>query len=280
MHLRTRLVFLFIASCLALPALGSAQENDVAGGKDHPLFTRMPGYFIQRYTEQQFGTHKFKPGPGRDPIEVEGHFYEIRYSLQPGAKQPSRLEVLRNYESAIKSIGGQVLLSDSDGSSYLKLVKGGREVWVEVAAYITDEWTLFIIEKGGMDQTVVANAAVFSNDIKTTGHAAIYGIYFDTAKAVVKPESDAAIAEIAKLLKSNPLLAVHVVGHTDNVGPHDVNMKLSQARADAVKNYLVKKGIAAERITTKGFGPSNPVASNSTKEGKQKNRRIEFFRVR
>ena len=69
-----------------------------------------------------------------------------------------------------------------------------------------------------MAQDIVANADVFSNDIRTTGHAAIYGIYFDTGKSVVKPESDAALVEIGKLLKADAGLKVYVVGHTDNVG--------------------------------------------------------------
>ena len=279
MRVRYRLVFLVVAACLLSPAFALAQDADVEGGKDHPLFTRMPGYVIQRYTEEAFGTHKFLPGPGRDPIDVEGKYYEIRYTLKSGAKQPSQIEVLRNYENACKAIGGQVLASNRDGSSFLKLVKNGRETWVEVGAYITDEWTLFIVEKGAMDQIVVANAETLSSDIKSAGHVAVYGIYFDTAKAVVKPESDAAIAEIAKLLSANPSLSVHVVGHTDNVGPLDVNMKLSQARADAVVQVLVTRhAVAAARLKASGVGPLAPVASNDTEDGKAKNRRVELVK--
>ena len=279
MRVRYRLVFLVVAACLLSPAFALAQDADVEGGKDHPLFTRMPGYVIQRYTEEAFGTHKFLPGPGRDPIDVEGKYYEIRYTLKSGAKQPSQIEVLRNYENACKAIGGQVLASNRDGSSFLKLVKNGRETWVEVSAYITDEWTLFIVEKGAMEQSVVANAEALANDIKWAGHVAVYGIYFDTAKAVVKPESDAAIAEIAKLLSANPSLSVHVVGHTDNVGPLDVNMKLSQARADAVVQVLVTRhAVAAARLKASGVGPLAPVASNDTEDGKAKNRRVELVK--
>ncbi len=279
MHTRHGLVLVVVAACLLSPAVAFAQDADVEGGKDHPLFTRMPGYVIQRYTEEAFGTHKFIPGPGRDAIDVEGKYYEIRYSLKPGAKQPGQLEVLRNYENACKAIGGQVLVSNRDGSSYLKLVKNGRETWVEVSAYITDEWTLFIVEKGAMEQSVVGNAEALASDIKSAGHVAIYGIYFDTAKAVVKPESDAAIAEIAKLLSATPSLAVHIVGHTDNVGPLDVNMKLSQARADAVVQVLVSKyAVAAARLRASGVGPLAPVASNDTEDGKAKNRRVELVK--
>jgi len=71
---------------------------------------------------------------------------------------------------------------------------------------------------------------------------------------------------------------VEIRGYTDNTGKKASNVKLSQARADAVKTWLVGRGIAAERVTTKGYGPENPVAPNTTADGKQKNRRIEFFR--
>ena len=130
-----------------------------------------------------------------------------------------------------------------------------------------------------MAQDVVANAEVFSNDIRTTGHAAVYGIYFDTGKSTIKPESAAAIAEIAKLLKSDPSLKVHVVGHTDNVGNGDSNIKLSQGRAEAVIQALVNNnGIAAARLRPFGCGQFAPVMTNDTEEGRAKNRRVELVK--
>ena len=97
---------------------------------------------------------------------------------------------------------------------------------------------------------------------------AIYGINFDTAKSDIKPESEPAIDEIAKLLTGNPALKVDIVGHTDMVGDAASNLKLSQARAQAVINALVSKhGIAAGRLVAFGNGPYAPVASNKTDEG-------------
>jgi outer membrane protein OmpA-like peptidoglycan-associated protein len=118
-----------------------------------------------------------------------------------------------------------------------------------------------------------------SNDIDATGHVSIYGIYFDTGKSEIKPESDAAISEIAKLLKNNGTLKVYVVGHTDNVGAFDYNMKLSSARADAVANALsAKYGIAAARLKAYGVASLAPVTSNDTEDGKAKNRRVELVK--
>jgi outer membrane protein OmpA-like peptidoglycan-associated protein len=130
-----------------------------------------------------------------------------------------------------------------------------------------------------MVQEVVASAELFSTGLKATGHVEVPGIFFDTAKADLKPESDAAVAEIAKLLKADPSLKVYVVGHTDNVSTLDVNLKLSQARADAVVQALVAKhGIAAARLVGRGVGPLAPIASNDAEDGRARNRRVELVK--
>jgi len=268
----TILFLSFLAVAVALA------EEDVAGSKDHPLFNRMPGFYISRYEDKEFDSHSFRDAKLTE-IKVEGHLYNIVYSLKPGTKEPTRLQVLRNYENAVKKIGGTVLYSDWDGESFMKLVKEGKEIWVEISAYMPYQPTLWIIEKGAMVQDIVANADVFSSDIRATGHAAVYGIYFDTGKSVVKPDSEAALKEIAKLLKNDASLKVNVVGHTDNVGGIDSNMKLSQDRADAVVKTLISQyGIDPKRLKAYGVGPLAPVASNDTEEGKTKNRRVELVK--
>jgi outer membrane protein OmpA-like peptidoglycan-associated protein len=161
----------------------------------------------------------------------------------------------------------------------MKVTQGEKEIWVHVDAYITSQYSLWIIEKAGMQQQVTADAAAFSNDIRTTGHAAVYGIYFDSGKSEIKPASDPALGEIAKLLKGDPALKLNVVGHTDNDGTLDVNMKLSEARAAAVVQALAGKyGIAAARLKAFGVGPLAPVAANDTADGKAKNRRVELVK--
>ena len=113
-----------------------------------------------------------------------------------------------------------------------------------------------IVERQEMAQDIVANAGVFSDELKATGHTAVYGIFFDTGKSELKPESEQAIGEIAKLLNNDAGLKVYVVGHTDNVGGLESNMKLSQNRADAVVTALVgKHGINAARLKSYGAVP-------------------------
>ena len=262
-------LFLLIAGC----ALATEDNSDC---KDHPLFSRMPGYWIHSCTEKEFDAHSFDIGKGKK-MEVEGRYTEIRYYPESGRKsKPSELQILRNFENAVKKLGGTLISSDKT-KECLRLVKDGKEIWVEVWAEFTGKHGLLIVEKEAMNQDIVANADVFSNDIKATGHASVYGIYFDTGKAEIKPESDAAIAEIAELLKNNNALTVYVVGHTDNVGSFDANMKLSKDRAVAVTNALISKhGIASSRLKAYGVSSLNPIASNKTEDGKAKNRRVEL----
>ena len=107
----------------------------------------------------------------------------------------------------------------------------------------------------------------------------VYGITFDTNKAEVKPESTPSLEQIARLLKQDPALRLKVVGHTDMVGALDANMKLSQARAEAVVQALVSQhGIAVARLKGFGVGPLAPVASNDSEEGRARNRRVEIVK--
>jgi OOP family OmpA-OmpF porin len=101
-------------------------------------------------------------------------------------------------------------------------------------------------------------------------------VQFDNAKSIVKKNYHQEIAKLAAVMKKYPDLKITIEGHTDNVGGLTYNEKLSQLRADAVKNYLaVKFGVEASRLTAKGYGPIRPIESNATKEGRQKNRRVE-----
>jgi OOP family OmpA-OmpF porin len=123
----------------------------------------------------------------------------------------------------------------------------------------------------------VVSAAAMANDIAQTGHAAVYGIYFDAGKADLKPQSDLTLAEIGKLLTANAQLKLLVVGHTNNVGGLAANLVLSKQRADAVVAALVTRyHVAAARLRASGIGPLAPVATNRTEEGRAKNRRVEL----
>jgi outer membrane protein OmpA-like peptidoglycan-associated protein len=276
------------AVALALVAVAPsavAQQKplkDFAGHKDPALFTRMPGFFLVNQgaiTEKSFDRYEFyvkgEKGRGRSPIE--GHFVTYAYTLDKGSGQtPSSLEIMRNYQAAAAKFGGKVLWEDTYRTTIL-IVKDGKETWVEVnpvpAGYA---YTLRIMERQAMEQRVVADAAAFKAGLAETGHVEVPGIYFDTAKADIKPESEAALNEVVKLLQADPALKVWVVGHTDNTGVEQANVTLSQARAAAVVKALATKGVAPARLSAHGAGPYAPVTENRTDEGRAKNRRVEL----
>lgn len=99
---------------------------------------------------------------------------------------------------------------------------------------------------------------------------------FDIAKSSIKKDSYKELDQLVEYMQRKTAATIEITGHTDNVGNDDDNKKLSHQRADAVKNYLVEKGIAAARIKTQGFGAMQPIADNSTEIGRQKNRRTEL----
>lgn len=105
------------------------------------------------------------------------------------------------------------------------------------------------------------------------------GIRFDSGKATLKPESMGVINSITKLMNEHTDLNFSIEGHTDSDGDENGNQKLSEARATAVRDMLVSKGIDASRFSTNGFGESKPIGSNSTPEGKANNRRVEFIKM-
>jgi outer membrane protein OmpA-like peptidoglycan-associated protein len=103
------------------------------------------------------------------------------------------------------------------------------------------------------------------------------GTNFDFNKATIKPEGKVKLDEAAVTMAKNPDIRVSVEGHTDSIGSDAYNQKLSERRADSVVSYLVSKGIAASRLSAKGYGESKPVADNKTEEGRAKNRRVELI---
>jgi OmpA-OmpF porin, OOP family len=115
--------------------------------------------------------------------------------------------------------------------------------------------------------------------LASTGRWTTQGILFDTGKSNIKPESTPTLKEIAATLKQHPELRIEVQGHTDNVGKADANLKLSQARAEAVKQALTTEyAVNAAQLTAKGYGDTKPAADNKTPEGRQNNRRVELVK--
>jgi outer membrane protein OmpA-like peptidoglycan-associated protein len=105
------------------------------------------------------------------------------------------------------------------------------------------------------------------------------GVTFEVNQAVLQSQSSATLDRVAASLVANPDTHVEVAGYTDNTGSPAANLRLSQARADAVRTYLISKGVAPDHIVAKGYGPANPVASNATAAGRAQNRRVELHKI-
>jgi outer membrane protein OmpA-like peptidoglycan-associated protein len=283
--MRTALRFLVVSLTLIplIPVIAYAQ-SDVAGSQDPPGITRMPAYYIRDYQVTDFDSHAFKVTVNNSTQDkaIEGKHFEIRYDLKDNVPTPSPLQVVRNYQNAAKAAGGQVLFTGEDETT-IRMVRGGSETWIAISVGNVPSGVpvmMTVIVKQAMAQQVTMDAAQMARTLSDTGQVAIYGIYFDTAKSDLKPESDPAVAEIAKLLKQHPALKVYIVGHTDMVGEAAANVKLSQARAQSVLGALITKfSIPASRLIAFGAGPYAPVANNRTEDGRGKNRRVELVEI-
>jgi OOP family OmpA-OmpF porin len=101
-------------------------------------------------------------------------------------------------------------------------------------------------------------------------------IQFVQSKAEFLPSAQPALEQLSTYMHQNPTVEIELAGHTDNQGDFDENVRLSKKRVDLVKEYLVKNGIATKRITTRGYGPTRPIASNNSESTRQLNRRVEM----
>lgn len=132
-------------------------------------------------------------------------------------------------------------------------------------------------EKGPRDDDRTKNGCPKSVRVVDNEIVILEQVQFDTGKATIKPASNDLLDQVAAVLTQHPeMLKVEVQGHTDNRGAAAMNKKLSQARADAVKKAMIQRGVSADRLVTKGYGPDKPIDENGTDEGRQKNRRVQF----
>ena len=146
-----------------------------------------------------------------------------------------------------------------------------KKIWVTIPA--SDESPAYVgnirIAEGGKK---------LYDALSASGRVATHGILFDTGSDNIRAESTPTLKEMVSMLEEHPDLALTIEGHTDNVGNAQANLALSAKRAEAVKTYLVGKGVSADRLSTKGLGATKPAAPNTTAEGRQQNRRVELVK--
>ncbi len=299
---------LLLALLFLAPTAAGAQTRDVAGAKDFPGIGRFGGSVISGYQVKDFDAARIQAAPFKndkpaDARRLEGRISRIAYRTNPG---PSILEVSRNFETQLTKAGFETLLAcDTDACGGIPFTEaidalpipqmwvdgfnyhyfagrkadGGRETYASVVVSENNKeiYAQLIVAELGAIENKMVDAAAMAKGLGDTGHIALYGIYFDTDKAVIKPESRPTLEQIAKLLAGQPQLNVFIVGHTDNQGAYDYNLDLSRRRAEAVAAELVKNfRIAQARLRSAGVGFLAPVGSNANDAGRALNRRVEL----
>jgi outer membrane protein OmpA-like peptidoglycan-associated protein len=272
------LALVLVYSLIAVPARLIAQEDapqDAEGCKDSPIITRMPGSTIHSCENKEYEQVKMPVGKNKDgevtEKTLEGEFHSWDYGTREGV---SEIQVFRNFETALKQAGMKIVYEDSPGT----ITANKGDTWYSLQNSGSYYYQTLLTVKS-MQQEVTADASSIADELSKSGHIALYGIHFETAKATILPDSETVLAEVAKMLQQNPDVKVSIEGHTDNVGSASANQTLSEKRAQAVVAWLTSHGIEASHLKAKGWGASKPVEDNGTEDGRAKNRRVELVNI-
>lgn len=308
-----RLLLTFFSFVLITTAVFAQQ--DVPNSKDHPLLSRFEGSWIYKYNVKQFETYTYPISSElvdynklKESESIDGEYTFIEYASPAGV---TATQIYRTYETQLTKAGFKIVFSCRtsecgdmpmhfvreyvDGSTALgnSMVGDKGSFLVATGSYKDDpyyvivvvgedrrdnnsRYLLNIIRQENLDTDKVDVASV-TDKLETEGRIAFYGIQFDLNSAELKPESTEALQVMADYLSATPDSEVLIVGHTDNSGNFELNMELSQKRADAVvKRLSADFAIDAKRLIPVGVGMAAPLASNATEEGREKNRRVEM----
>lgn len=273
-----RVHLLLLCATLTLTSAPLLGQDEPA--KDNPSVPRFPGMVMEFGRATDFDAFEFPISGDGKTQRAEGKSWEFTYNLKEGARQPSPLEVVRNYANQFSARGGKVLYQLPDATEATMMMPlGAGQRWLHLLINNGGEQILMnIIETAAMEQKVEFSADQIAAQVAATGRITLRGILFDTAKTDIRPESNTLLDEVAGMMRKSADVRFQVEGHTDNVGNKASNLTLSRGRAASVKAALESRGIAADRLGSEGFGDTRPVASNDTEEGRSQNRRVELVR--
>jgi len=297
---------------LALNQSSKQKKDDIEGAKDHPLLSRYPGSHIQSYHNMDYDEISLPIGIQDTKtklfplLDIVGDITQITYIKH----DVSTLKIYQNYVATLTKDGFEPVFSCEKEGCGLKrdnksqlgdlIAKGqvynfyhrpryqlmqntvdGQTTYVGifVGHHHAQTRTQLVIARTEPLQKglITTNTEQILKQLEQKGKASVYGIFFDFDKSVVKAQSNEALAVIKQVLASDKALQIYVVGHTDDKGSASYNLQLSQRRAAAVVDKLIKEyGIAASRLIAYGAGPYSPVATNRNDLGRQLNRRVEL----
>jgi outer membrane protein OmpA-like peptidoglycan-associated protein len=254
-----------------LTAPGAVPEEQIAD-RDLPYFAGFPGFHLGKWARHDEGPGcRVRNGVLKEMDLVGPPWIELRYD---GPKEVTGVELQESYVAALERAGWSVLATGRGNNTVAHFAAGGRDVWLgfsPMPGYLS---------VCAADVGAAAASAALAHRLDADGHVALYGIYFDLDRATLRPEAEATLRQLQSLLEKSPTLRVEIQGHTDNAGAHEHNQKLSEARAESVRGWLVAHHIAAARLGAAGYAETRPVAPNANPEGRQKNRRVEIAKLR
>ncbi len=250
---------------------------------DHAVIKPIPKSLLEKSSKHKNHLYEFPYYDEKTNLvnykKIKGTFLKLSYNIFGKDTQRvdgvyTSIEIIRNYRHFALDQGGKILWERGDGGrlSFMISKPNGDKIWCQVIAR-NGHYELDIIEKEPL-MNVTPVAKKMKEELDVRGLITIYSILFDFDKFDLKNESKKSLNEIGSLLSGYPSLKIEIQGHTDNQGNDSYNLQLSQKRAESVKSYFAGLGIDASRLTAKGYGASNSIASNSTKEGRAKNRRV------
>jgi outer membrane protein OmpA-like peptidoglycan-associated protein len=249
---------------LAPPSATPEPVNPAKG--DFPWLGPLPGSKFRSSAPDPAPFYVAIKGANEPELVASGSIIKVYYAPPDGLSN-SLFRIA--YHDALTAAGWTIVneFMGADVAISAHFTKNGRNLWASL--HKNDTFDIRVADAGAVNKDM-------GSDLKTNCHAAIYGVLFDFNKSTLQPASDPVLQQILDLLKKNPTQKIEVQGHTDNVGGDAYNQTLSEARAKAIVTWLTQHGIAADRLTAKGFGKTRPIADNATDAGRAKNRRVEI----
>jgi len=250
-----------------------------------PVVPVVEGFHINRAQFKTFDRLKLAyllPDGSRVRETYEGRLWEISQKRPNPQKQDkatrnsARQALLSTYKTALSEAGATLYQSRTQSGS--RVIFNLGTVWGVFTAYPAG-LDLKAVDVGAFVQTLFIDPETLLAELESHGEVRLDGLYFDTGKASLKPDSRPALLAATALLQKYPDLVLAVEGHTDSVGKDSDNQRLSEQRAAAVKTALVSEGIDQARLQSRGFGEQSPVASNDSAQGRTANRRVMLKKV-
>lgn len=289
-HLSARFLLFGLLLVIFSSARLVADPGDIESSRDYPGFPRLPGLVITDYDEDNPSAFNFpvaRPLPTDanhvETVNVKGHRFVIRYGLGPGAISHSLLQTQQYYEKLAIDSGFTVEKTGAVGdvTETFRQKKPGHEVWVYLEPSMAVN-VLTIVESTGVTlppaSTGVASTAGEDSlyaSLSKDGHVSL-SLIFLPGKADIGTDSPPLLDRVVKIMSLHPDLRLTVEGHTDKTDDPQGDLLLSVQRARAVRAMLIADGVDKSRLVAVGLGGAQPIADDTTADGRAKNRRIEL----